>query len=285
MTVVAILLAALGREIVRARQQWVAVNGVHQAGTSVVYFDMQPDKRFRQMSMAQSTGWRRLTGETFLSEVNGVNMEGVGDVQLMTLEPHLAKLPDLWSVVIRTHKVSGNGLKPFLKLPHLRTLHCYGALVEPDDFFTRLSECTHLEELTVSPATFTPGDAQCLARLKRLKYLSLPGAGISEDALETLAKLPNLKFLELSGAQITDVGVEHLQTMQQLTSLDLNGTLVTDNSVPLLGKLSALKLLGIQRSQISEAGADELRRLLPTTRIVWKVPTKFDTRGRPLDGD
>lgn len=201
------------------------------------------------------------------------------------MERHLAQLPDLWYVQIRLQKVSGRGLKPFANIPNLQVLRCYGPLEEPGDFFVRIGECTQLEELDVRPQSFTPSDAQHLAGLKQLKYLSLGGPGVSDASLEPLAHLPNLISLDLDRAPITDVGVEHLQTMQQLTSLVLNGTQVTDNAVPILGKLVSLTFLNIQRSQISEEGANELRRLLPTTRVVWKIPTKFDINGAPLDGD
>ena len=101
---------------------------------------------------------------------------------------------------------------------------------------------------------------------------------ITDAGLEALEGLTHLRELNLSRTGITDLGLKHIAKLARLEVLDLSDTHVTDAGrqptslvppsldLPGLEQLSGLsefRRLVLQRTAVSAAGVEKLRRALP----------------------
>ena len=64
-----------------------------------------------------------------------------------------------------------------------------------------------------------------------------------------------------------DAGIEHLKGMRGLKSLNIAETNVTDRSIPIIGGFERLEFINPRDSKITEAGEEQLRKLLPKLEI------------------
>jgi hypothetical protein len=83
-----------------------------------------------------------------------------------------------------------------------------------------------------------------VGRLTRVQSLNLHDSSISDAGLVHLKGLTNLQVVLLYRTQVTDAGLVHLKGLTNLSALQLDGTQVTD------------------------AGVEELKRALPSLRII-----------------
>jgi hypothetical protein len=83
-----------------------------------------------------------------------------------------------------------------------------------------------------------------VARLERLKQLHRPGFAVTDACLAHLGRLSALQFLSLDGTQVTDAGIA--------SSTGLRG----------------LKFLKISRTKVTDSGVAELRKSLPSLRVI-----------------
>lgn len=152
---------------------------------------------------------------------------------------------------------------------------------------------SRLEDLMLSDVPITDQAVRSLERLANLKRLDLTSTRITDAGLVHLSKLTRLESLTLDGTQIRGNGLKHLQRLKDLKSLELNhtriadGTLVhlapitslevlklcrtpiTDACLPDLKKLRQLRVLSIEGTPVTPTAADELRRALSSTEVVY----------------
>ena len=93
-----------------------------------------------------------------------------------------------------------------------------------------------------------------LASFKNLKAMNLDYSAIDDKGLVALQAHPALRELSLDNANVTDQGIASLKAMPSLTSLNLYHTLV------------------------SEKGYDELKKTLPSCRIVFDRDSALPNR-------
>jgi len=108
--------------------------------------------------------------------------------------------------------------------------------------------------------------------LEVLNLQAVEFAGITDAGMAHLARLTNLKILTLSRATgITINGIEQLVTLQQLRERNLSYCALGDADIPrlttVIQQLPALQKLFIQTSNITQAGADQLRQSFPNIII------------------
>jgi len=102
-------------------------------------------------------------------------------------------------------------------------LHASGQMT--DDLLERFSRLDHLTSLDFDASRdLTDDGLRYLARLPRLRHLTLTGCGITDRGLQVLRRLPALESVVLSWTPISDAGVVHLAECEQLMEVDLTGT-------------------------------------------------------------
>ncbi len=108
-----------------------------------------------------------------------------------------------------------------------------------------------------------------LAGRTGLRNLLLPHAAVTDDEMAIIGSFTDLEFLQLDGSNVTDQGFAHVANLKKLTMLDmsLTGTKLTDSSVETLAGFQSLKSLNLDRSRISPAGIERLKRALPKAHI------------------
>lgn len=130
-----------------------------------------------------------------------------------------------------------------------------------------LSRCGRLRSLWVGRMHFTPEAVRAFGRLRRLEELTLwKSTGIDDAAAAEIAKLTRLRRLSLVRASVTDVGVERLSALPALDRLSLAGTRVTDASVSALIRMAPQRL-ELSGTDLTTQGVARLRAALPNSDV------------------
>lgn len=171
-----------------------------------------------------------------------------------------------WSIFVNPFRQQANSLALVYRLKGDATVvpssgpAWQGLLVE-----TMLGDDTFVD-VTVVDLSGRAVDDEALAGLRGLKSLTrlnLDRTFITDAGTEAIASFPRLLELSLRFNRLGDPTVQHLAHLNRLHTLYLTSTGVTDESIPHLAKLRGPVDLYIRWTQISAAGADRLRRLLP----------------------
>jgi hypothetical protein len=93
------------------------------------------------------------------------------------------------------------------------------------------------------------------------------GPTVDDSTLDCIAKLPRLKGLSLPWANVTDVGMRHISQLHDLKYLCLKDTRVSDTSGELLAQLTNLESLSVSGSKLTEAGLIHLKNLSKFERL------------------
>ena len=117
-----------------------------------------------------------------------------------------------------------------------------------------------------------------LAKMPRLRRLSLQHARISDEGLKHLAKLEHLDTLSLESTRVGNEGMPYLSDLPRLRMLQLNGTNVTGAGLEHLVELPSLERLEIVNQRI---GNDDLQPLtrMPRLRQLEVGNSKFTLAG------
>jgi hypothetical protein len=183
-------------------------------------------------------------------------------------------MPDLTKLTLHGNKLTSKCLDPVLGLKKLKFLWLDGPRISRRDFGV-LGELPALEELILSGMLLAGGEFNGLARLTKLKSLSirnqgqlrpedlsfLPDSlealeisncvGITDDVIVRLTKLPKLKSLTLrSLLGLTDQSMETLTSHTHLDSLTLADLPITAKASQSIGKMTKLKRLAMHYVKI-----------------------------------
>lgn len=161
--------------------------------------------------LAKMTALRQL--EIFRCQ--GFGSEGVRALKGLKLER--LTLRDLPSV-------DDSGMEVFAELPDLRRLYLHELEAVTDEGFQNLEALQSLELLDVwSVPQITDASVALLAKLPKLKELSLRSTGITDAAVETLLAMPKLQSLTIKeNSEVTEQGLKKL-TNKKWTKLDIGG--------------------------------------------------------------
>lgn len=85
--------------------------------------------------------------------------------------------------------------------------------------------------------------------------------------MDCIAALSDLQVLLMNRCPVTDSTVSKLRRLRKLSTLALDGASITDECIDDLIALE-LDYLFVFHTQMSQAGIDELRRRMPTCRVV-----------------
>jgi Leucine-rich repeat (LRR) protein len=171
---------------------------------------------------------------------------------------HLKEIKTLEGLMLPSTAITDRGLQYLSELPRLRELRLrrpqWGKAALDKDRYTdeglrALSLCTEMQDLEIDRLGVTDKGVTHLARLTRLRKLSL--SGISDESLRTLAQLHSLESLSISSGRLSISGLKSLNSLTNLRTLSLNGV-VQDNAGLDLSGLAHLEdlTLDLQRRRV-----------------------------------
>lgn len=162
-------------------------------------------------------------------------------------------------------------------LPHLRMLSLdYGQANE--ESMKHLAGAKRMEYLSIVEAKIGDDGASVLRNFQQLRSLTLHNTGITDRSMKLISELPMLTQLRATGSDFSNETLQLLSKRKELRHLDLSGeSRIDDQGLPYLSGMSRLKELGLEGSQISDAGLksfeqlSSLRKLqVGDTKITWR---------------
>lgn len=106
----------------------------------------------------------------------------------------------------------------------------------------------------------TEEDFQPLARLKRLRNLSLYGAPVGDATLDAVSGMADLQELNLTHTKVTDDGLKKLAGLKNLACLILERTAVTNAGLRTLADFPALDFLSLNGTRVTDDGLAALEK-------------------------
>jgi sugar lactone lactonase YvrE len=179
---------------------------------------------------------------------------------------HLQGMKHIESINLHSAPASDAGLAEIGKLASLRRLEIVHTNVT-DAGLAHLAGLLNLRQLHIHGPATTATALPFLAKLQKLDQLDVYDKAASNQTLEQIGKLPKLRLLMLSGGVFDDEGVKHLANVATLEELSLDSDKVTDASVDVLGRLQGLRKLHLGRAELTPAGRERLKALLPKTEL------------------
>lgn len=179
---------------------------------------------------------------------------------------HLQGMKQLESINLHSAPASDAGLEAIGKLTSLKRLEIVHTHVT-DAGLKHLAGLVNLQQLHVHGPQTTEAGLPFIGKLKELYQLDVYDHPASNQTLAQIAQLPKLRMLMLVLGVFDDEGVKHLAKMTTLEDLSLDSPKVTDASIETLGGLKRLRKLQLNRAQLTPAGLQKLKAMLPNTVI------------------
>lgn len=134
--------------------------------------------------------------------------------------------------------------------------------------FQHVANCSNLESLEIYEGHFTDADLSSLTRLTKLRILTLNNCPVTDEGAKTLANAcRGLTELDLRGDRLTDAAMPHLARLPDLEYLILDDQPITDDGLREFNACAALGRLGVQRTNVTSSGVDDLKRANPKLRV------------------
>jgi Leucine-rich repeat (LRR) protein len=208
----------------------------------------------------------------------------------------LAALKSLNALRIKHSDISIAGLNNLKSLPNLMELDVLR--IKRDGATLDISDLTGLEKLRLSFGSysekFVDADLECLAGLKRIRWLQIGPRNFTDEGLSYLTDLTNMERLGIGGSDLTDAGLKHLTNMKKLNHLSIlmgydvdkraysSGGDITDEGLRQIEELKQLRFLDIySNNTFSDTALQRLWKELPhlyTLRINGGMLLKIDSR-------
>ncbi|MCA9185689.1 MAG: hypothetical protein R3E01_14340 [Pirellulaceae bacterium] len=128
-----------------------------------------------------------------------------------------------------------------------------------DNVVELLADATTLQDVYLGQSQATGKGLAEVCRLPRLRYLSLRGLRLREDAFAALATATSVQMLGLDETNITDAQLEHCGHLPNLNTLWLNSTAVSDEGLKHLAELPKLEKLYLTRLKLAGPGLEALK--------------------------
>jgi hypothetical protein len=129
------------------------------------------------------------------------------------------------------------------------------------------------EGYTVELGEGWQGQLQDLSRLRWLRDANeviLQGPQVTDDWLKYVAAMSELRMLTVKRASVSDEGLKHITVLKGLSVLSLMYVPVSDQTVAVLRQFQSVDKFRIYGGQLTAAGVEELRRVLPTCDIDFR---------------
>jgi serine/threonine protein kinase len=177
-------------------------------------------------------------------------------------------LTGLKSVDVSLTDVSDKDLQHIADLPNLEILSVKDAPEVTPAGLLHIKRLKQLKELQINKLNPVSPVIAALKGSTALVNLSVRSTALSDDDLAIIASLPNLAELDAAACKnITDKGVARLASAQNLEQLNIERTQVTAASIDTLRKLPKLRCLWVSKNNWKEADQRRLERALPNTSL------------------
>ena len=120
---------------------------------------------------------------------------------------------------------------------------------------------------------------------KRLKYLHLDRAAVSDEGARHVSKLVVLDYLSLNGAALSTAGLADLAKLPRLQSLTLRNVHLTEEGARALSKSPMLKNVQLQGATVSDEAIDVLARSMPKLQTIDLSKSNLSDKGLKSLGD
>lgn len=125
----------------------------------------------------------------------------------------------------------------------------------------QLQDFPNLEVLSLSWGTWS-GDLRELQRRA--------DGSLGQAVLSSIAQCAQLKGLDIGDCHMTDKDLPHLAELSELVHLELGGNEgITDEAVRYLSSLKSLRILGLDATDVTQEGIEQLQAALPRCVIYW----------------
>lgn len=179
---------------------------------------------------------------------------------------HLARLPDLRSLDVANSRVTDEGLAYLKEVKTLESLDLPAQGIS-DRGLAYLSELPRLRKLDVSrvhlvdPSKdhgyYTDKGVAMLAQCHLLEELNIGSIGVTDASMESIARLDKLRELSLFGCTaVTDEGLKKLACLENLEVLSVHDANVTISGLSCLNGLSNLRRLRVDGVRQDYSGLD-----------------------------
>ena len=284
-----LLFAILGALLLPAYRQRELVRRLELYGAAVYY--PSADNPSRRNTHIPKQVWN-LMGRDFWEEPFAVGGPG-GFVSLDDdSATTLSQLPSIGCIYLRT-PLDENSIKRLRQLRHLSSIFLNGNVAADD--VAKLSALSGITNLVIYPSIVTAKHGVELARLNKLRDLAIFESEIDPAVFQALSQLPALENLRLTGSSVSALGFatvgsltqlkllyadqtgandESLKLIAKLSNLQdlwLNDSALTDESLVSFAKLSRLENLILENTSISQDGVEQLRRMLPQCRVIFRA--------------
>jgi Leucine-rich repeat (LRR) protein len=171
-------------------------------------------------------------------------------------------------VDLRRTKITDADLEILKGLTQLRSLNLRSLGSITDAGTKHLKGLTALEHLDLGHTKVGDASLEHLKDLTKLKTLTLDNTPVTDAGLKYLKGLTDLRSLNLClCTTVTDAGVENLAGLTKIQVLDLNSVQLTDAGLKHLQGFTALERMNVGDTKVTEAGIQELSRVLPNAKI------------------
>jgi hypothetical protein len=132
-----------------------------------------------------------------------------------------------------------------------------------------LSQMTSLKSLGFGDTKINHQGIASLPVMQHVETVILYGTAINNNTMQILMqKFPGLRILNVASTSVTDQGLAYLLPNTWLEVLMLTRGSFTDACIPTLVQFTGLKTIGIEFTQISTAGRQQLRDAFPNATII-----------------
>lgn len=169
--------------------------------------------------------------------------------------------------IVLWHPAGDDDVAKLKRLSRLERVRLYGKQFT-DRAVEHLEDAPSLRFAYLYGLHLTDQSIATLGRMSRLEEIYLNDMRLSDDSLAALRALPNLHTLHLKGTLISAGALKHIAEMASLRTLSLEQTPIGDESLEPLSQMKGLEKLNLLKSNVTTAGADQLRLALPNCLIV-----------------
>jgi hypothetical protein len=178
------------------------------------------------------------------------------------------RVPLRGAMFFQMHAGAADDLGFLESMPSLRELDLTAVAV-PEEQAAHLANLRRLEFLSLAEAPVTDATLEHLAGLARLRRLELDGTPVSGPGLAVLRQLRRLEVLGLARTGVDDSAMEHVAALPALRDLSLYMTPVTDAGLEKLHACRTLRRLELYGTGATEAGVARLRERLPNCTVLY----------------
>ncbi len=154
------------------------------------------------------------------------------------------------------------------------------------DTFELLGQFPNLQSLSIPRSAPTEDDLEHLKGLKKLKFLQLQLATLSNAAVKKISEFPALEQIRCAKTRVSDADLVHLANLKTLKAIDLSdntgvsikgitelakcpklsflkvyGPAINDEVLKVVGTMKSLTVLGLNDTAVTDVGLKELKGL------------------------